>query len=193
MAERSEQLIQDIAELLLRGEREGGRNFIREKYPHCVLLEKASRSYTEKQKMEQFVRDGFIDRYSGKQLLNPGILRVISYYFPDEFPYQEHWKMESCHRAYWELVPTIDHIVPIAVGGKDEVDNWATTSMLNNSIKSNFTLEQLRWELHSPGAYEKWDGLTDLFLQLVESDKELLEIPYIKRWYSISKKVRKKN
>lgn len=28
--------------------------------------------------MEQFFRDGFIDRYSGKKLINPGMLLTMS-------------------------------------------------------------------------------------------------------------------
>ena len=61
-------------------------------YPfQVVLIEK--RGYSDKQKMEQFVKDGFIDRYSGQKLINPGLLKVMSYYMPDIFPYQAHWKM----------------------------------------------------------------------------------------------------
>ena len=91
------------------------------------------------QKMNQFLRDGFIDRYSGQKLLNPGILKIISHHFPEDFPYHPHWKMTETHIAYWELTPTLDHIYPIAQGGQDNEKNWVTTSMKNNSIKSNYT------------------------------------------------------
>ena len=146
-----------------------------------------SRNYTDKEKMEQFIRDGFIDRYSGQKLVNPGILKVLSYYMPEVFPYHVHWKMEECHNAYWEFVPTIDHIYPIALGGVDSMENWATTSMLHNSIKSNWTLEQLNWNLYDAGEFGDYDGLTALFIKLVESDKELLKDTYIKRWYRLSR------
>lgn len=89
--------------------------------------------------------------------------------------------------AYWELVPTIDHINPIAAGGKDEEHNIITTSQLNNSIKSNWTLEQLRWKIYDAGDIKEWDGLTKIFIDLVEKDITLLSDNYIKRWYSISK------
>lgn len=185
-----EQIIKEIAENLLCGDSIKAKNIILEEYPHCPPKQKSIRTYTDKQKLEQFVRDGFIDRYSGKKLLNPGILKVITHYFPEEFPYQPHWKMDECHLAYWELTPTLDHIVPIAGGGKDEQDNWATTSMINNSIKNNFTLEQLRWELYPAGNFEEWDGLTGFFITLVESDQNLLEDKYIQKWYNLSKKIR---
>lgn len=68
------------------------------------------------------------------------------------------------------------------------MENWATTSMLHNSIKSNWTLEQLNWNLHKAGDYENYDGLTELFVKLVEADTELLKDAYIKRWYKLSKK-----
>lgn len=145
-----------------------------------------SRSYTDAQKMRQFCRDGFIDRYSGSRLINPGMLRTLSYYMPEEFPFQKNWKMSECHMAYWEFVPTIDHIVPVALGGADDESNWATTSMMHNHIKSNWTLEQLNWKLYNPGNLEDWDGLTSLFIKIAEKDSKVLEDGYIRNWYKLS-------
>ena len=132
-----DEILQNIANLLLKGEKEEARSTIQNKYPH-KHIEIEKRSYTLKEKMEQFLRDGFIDRYTGKRLVNPGLLKIITYYFPEEFPYDPHWKMTKTHMAYWDLIPTVDHIFPIAQGGVDNPSNWATTSMKNNSIKSNF-------------------------------------------------------
>ena len=42
-----------------------------------------------------------------------------------------------------------------ALGGADSEENWATTSMLHNSIKNNWTLEQLNWKLYDAGNYEE--------------------------------------
>ena len=178
--------IEYAAREILNGKRENAREIIQTQYPFHKL-DHVGRNYTDKQKMEQFKRDGFIDRYSGQKLLNPGLLKVLSHYLPDVFPYHAHWKMEECHNAYWEFVPTVDHIYPIALGGADSEENWATTSMLHNSIKSNWTLEQLQWKLCEPGKYEEWDGLTALFVALVEVDSSLVEDAYIRKWYKLSK------
>ena len=180
------QAIESAAKAILGSNLEVAKEIINTDYPFNKMIS-TERKYTDKQKMAQFVRDGFIDRYSGQKLLNPGILKVLSYYMPEEFPYHAHWKMEECHNAYWEFVPTLDHIYPVALGGADDEANWATTSMLHNSIKNNWTLEQLQWKLYPAGDYEDWDGLTNLFLQIVESDTELLKDAYVKRWYKISK------
>ena len=134
----------------------------------------------------QFVRDGFIDRYSGKRLLHPGMLKVLSFYYPEDFPYHPHWKVSESHVAYWELCPTIDHVRPIAAGGRDEPANWVTTSMMNNAVKSNWTLEQLQWRLHPPGSMADWDGLTSVFLDIVRKDGTLLDDGYIRKWYMVS-------
>ena len=80
----------------------------------------------------------------------------------------------------------MDHIYPVALGGADSEENWATTSMLHNSIKNNWTLEQLNWKLYDAGNYEEWDGLTGLFIELVNADTTLLEDSYIKKWYKLS-------
>lgn len=180
-------IIEEIAKQLLMDSKVSAFSTIQDQYQfEKKLIQK--RNYTMNQKMNVFYRDGFIDRYSGQKLVIPGILKVISYYFPKEFPYHAHGKMTEGHIAYWELFPTIDHIVPIATGGHDQADNWVTTSMFNNLIKSNWTLEQLRWELQPPGDILKWDGVTSLFIHLVQSDEELLKDNYIKGWYNVAKR-----
>ncbi len=177
--------LEKVGKNLLLGEKEAAKILINEQYPFSHM-EANGRAYTDKQKMQQFKKDGFIDRYSGQKLVNPGFLKVLSHYMPEEFPYHSHWKMEECHNAYWEFIPTVDHIYPVALGGADSEGNWATTSMLHNSIKNNWTLEQLNWKLYDAGNYEEWDGLTALFIELVNSDKSLLEDSYIKKWYKLS-------
>lgn len=180
-------IIKKIAESVLNGDKDHARDIIISDYP---FEEKkiSGRTYSIAQKMEQFMKDGFIDRYSGERLVNPGILKVLSIYYPEEFPYHPHGKMTKCHMAFWELFPTIDHILPIACGGKDEPENWVTTSMINNSIKSNWTLEQLRWKIEPAGKLEDWDGVTLEFVEAVNADTELLNDNYIKRWYNGSQK-----
>lgn len=178
--------IERAAKEILCGNVHRAENIIQSKYPFRKLYA-AGRNCTDKQKMEQFKRDGFIDRYSGQKLLNPGLLRVLSYYMPEAFPYHSHWKMGECHNAYWEFVPTVDHIYPVALGGADSEENWATTSMLHNSVKSNWTLEQLQWDLFAPGKYEEWDGLTTLFIAIVDADSSLLKNNYINKWYKLAK------
>lgn len=179
-------VISDITRMLLKNNHIAVKEKICKEYPH-THFEIEKRTYTTLQKMKLFIRDGFVDRYTGEKLLNPGILKCISYYFPEEFPYHAHWKMTETHNAYWELIPTLDHIYPIAKGGEDEEKNWVTTSMKNNSIKSNYTIDEIHWKLYPKGNVGEWDGLTKEFLELVNKDKELLKDAYIKKWYKVSK------
>ena len=182
------QILENISKLLIESKTEEARAIIQNEYPH-KHIELKKRSYTLKEKMEQFLRDGFIDRYTGKRLVNPGMLKAITHYFPDDFPYDPHWKMTKTHIAYWDLIPTVDHIFPIAQGGVDNPSNWVTTSMKNNSIKSNYSLDEINWELYPSGSLREWDGLTKRFVELVDLNKELLQDSYIKSWYKISKSV----
>ena len=184
------EVLKRVAINLLSQNKSEAIKIIQNDYPF-VYSPCEKRMYTDKQKIKQFIKDGFIDRYSGQRLVNPGLLKVISYYLPNVFPYHPHWKMDECHNAYWELIPTVDHIHPIALGGTDSEENYATTSMLHNSIKNNWTLEQLQWTLYPAGDYTEWDGLTNLFIKLVEQDKELLKDTYIKRWYVLSIAIQK--
>jgi hypothetical protein len=134
--------IKHICEALLEGRNTEAKKIARNQYPFQPLFRKR-RNYSLHQSMQVFVRDGFIDRYSGQRLIFPGVLRLLSIFLPDEFPFQKNWKMTETHIAYWELYPTIDHVVPIARGGNDDKSNWVTTSMLRNTAKSNWTLSEL--------------------------------------------------
>ncbi len=92
--------------------------------------------------------------------------------------------MAATHPAYWELFPTIDHVLPLARGGADSDTNWVTTSMLRNAAKANWTLEELGWRLLPPGSLADWDGLMRPFLEFVDSDRSVLEDRYLRQWHS---------
>ena len=181
-------VIASVATALLQNNKSTAKALLSDSYPHQPFIAE-KRNYTLAQKMAQFLKDGFIDRYTGQKLLNPGILKIISVYLPDDFPFHPHWKMTDTHIAYWELTPTIDHIYPIANGGVDDESNWVTTSMKNNSIKSNYTIDEIHWSICPAGNLQEWDGLTSLFILLAENDSNLLNDPYIKKWYRISKQM----
>jgi hypothetical protein len=96
--------------------------------------------------------------------------------------------MSECHIAYWELYPTIDHRCPIARGGEDADTNWVTTSMLRNSAKANWTMEELGWKIFPEGDHLEWDGLTKIFLQYVEPHPEILADRDAKIWCAAARK-----
>lgn len=188
MNEMKIDVLQKTAESICKRDYDSAKEYIHSGYPF-MPVKRDARTYTVLEMMEQFYRDGFIDRYSGEKLLNPGILRVMSEKLGESFPYQAHWKTDECHMAYWDYQPTVDHIKPIALGGRDCAENWASTSMVNNSTKSNFTLEQLGWSLKEPGKIEDWDGLSSIFIKTVDGDESLLKVKKIKEWYVATKKV----
>ena len=129
------------------------KQVVTSEYPF-VSIQKTSRKYTPLLMTQIFIRDGFIDRYRGTRLVFPPVLRLLSHYLPDVFPFHKNGKMSEGHIAYWELFPTIDHEVPVARGGTDTEDNRVCCSMLTNSIKSSWTLDQLQWKIYDRGDFE---------------------------------------
>jgi len=176
-------------EALNKGQLEESKEIIKVRYSFD-MVETKKRNFSRTKLLQIFIRDGFIDRYSGEKLIFPGALRVLSELMPEEFPYQEHWKMSECHIAWWQLFPTIDHKVPIARGGDNDNENLVCTSMLRNSAKGNFLLEELKWELLPSGNYSEWDGLMYWFVQYVDANRDLLECGYIKDWYKVVKNLK---
>jgi 5-methylcytosine-specific restriction endonuclease McrA len=144
------------------------------------------RSCSERQKVALFVRDGFIDRYSGEQLVNPGFLRLLHCLLPRQFPFHAHGRSELCHDIFWDLLPSVDHVVPLHRGGEDAESNLVTTSMRRNQIKSNWTLEQVGWAMHPGGSLEEWDGLSRAFVQL--ADARRVENAYVCRWVGLTRR-----
>ena len=134
--------------------------------------------------LDVFYRDNFTCRYCGRKTVFSGLLRIISHLFPKEFPYHPNWKMDKTHPAYWKLSASCDHVVPRARGGSDDVENLVTCCYMCNTIKANWTLEELRWTLLEPSK-EEWDGLTGLFVKLMEATET--NNPYLKGWYSLIK------
>ncbi|EMN47994.1 hypothetical protein LEP1GSC088_1316 [Leptospira interrogans str. L1207] len=82
------------------------------------------------------IRDGFIDRYTGDQLVFPNALRLISFNLTTSFSYHTNWKISKFHAPIGNLYLLV--IIPIAKGGSDSYENLITTYMENNLLKFNF-------------------------------------------------------
>jgi len=162
----------------LTDDAEKARSLLRTSMPHAPLARSRRAKMPLKTQVEIFDRDGYLDRYSGQRLVFPGVLRLISLLMPEEFPYHSHWKTDRCHAAYWHMYPTLDHVEPIAQGGLDEQENMVTTSMLRNSAKQLWTLEELGWTLLPAGDMKAWDGLTGWFLRYTD----IHSFPELGRW-----------
>lgn len=161
---------------------------IQQAYPFVKPVAQ-KRKYTQVQMLRVFCRDGFINRYSGERLVFSGALRLISLLLPETFPFHPNWKSDRTHPAYWALLPTIDHIVPIARGGLDQESNWVTTSQAYNSAKANWTLEELGWTLYPPGSLAAWDGMLSWFCNMMAADEHLRKVRYLREWYRATQSV----
>jgi hypothetical protein len=100
-----------VCALLADGQVDAAKAPLSAAYPKANAATKR-RAWPLKRLMSVFLRDGFIDRYFGTRLVFPGTLRALSILMPDEFPYHPNWKQSATHPAFWELYPTIDHVVP---------------------------------------------------------------------------------
>jgi hypothetical protein len=178
------------ANCILEKDKEKAVEIIEENIPHR-FIEYDKRSMSIYKKLEIFIKDGFIDRYSGKQLLFPNVLRIISLELGDTFPYHPNWKMSDCHISYWNLWPTYDHVIPIARGGLDVEDNIVATSMLNNAIKSNWTLQEINFNLYEPGNINEWNGMITWYKKYIkEKGKPELDFSF-REWHKALEKYEK--
>jgi len=180
-------ILKEVADRLNIEQPEEASELLRSEYPF-EPVQTQSRQYSPTQSTQLFLRDGFVDRYSGYRLVFPGALRLISVLLPNDFPYHANWKMSETHIAFWELSPTVDHIVPVSRGCADSEENWVTTSMLRNSAKANWTLDELGWELHEPGNLSDWDGLIRWFVAYGKAHSNVFANSLVKTWHSAAEK-----
>lgn len=120
--------------------------------------------------LDVFYRDHFTCRYCGKRTVYQSMLRFISYKYPAEFPHHPNWKWDETHPTYYELATSCDHKKPVDCGGDNDIENLVTSCYKCNSMKSNWTLEELKengWKLKDINN-SGWDGLITQFLQLME-------------------------
>lgn len=186
------EVLRDVCAALRGGDSGSARETLRSHYPF-VRVEQIVRRFSERQSMGLFMRDGFIDRYTGNRLINPGVLRLLHVVLRDDFPAHPNWKASETHIAFWELFPTVDHLVPVSRGGPDDKSNWVTASMLSNQAKAHWSVKDLGWELHPAGAVEEWDGLSRWLVDYVAENPTVLEEAaaphrgYIGRWIKVTK------
>lgn len=157
-----------VCEAVERGDLDEAAARLRFEYPFA-RRPVSQRRYSDVQALRVFMRDGFVDRYSGERLVFPPVLRILSLVLPGDFPFHPNWKMDETHLAFWELMPTIDHVIPVARGGVDAEENWVTTSMVRNSAKANWLLEELGWDLRPVPNDRSWEGLLGWFLRYVDA------------------------
>lgn len=83
-----EALVQ-AAVCLGNGETLQAETIIQTYYPF-VPVQREKRRYSLRAMLKQFFKDGFVDRYSGKRLIHPGMLRIMSIQMAEVFPYEAH-------------------------------------------------------------------------------------------------------
>lgn len=175
------EVIATICASVSSGDLTGAASTLRRDYPFAPD-KVTERKYGPAQATRVFVRDGFLDRYTGERLVFPPVLRALSLMLPIEFPYHPNWKTDVTHPAYWELGATVDHLVPVTRGGADDDTNWVTTSMARNSAKMNWTLDELGWTLRPPGRIEDWDGQMRWFAEFADRNPRCLESASMRQW-----------
>jgi hypothetical protein len=174
-------IIAEVCQRLAGDNVESARDYLRESYSF-VPIAPVKRRYGPVQMTAVFARDGFIDRYSGDRLIFPPVFPILTHFLGPDFPVTPGWRTEATHPAYWELGATVDHMVPVTLGGPDEERNWVTTSMARNLAKLNSRLEDLGWSLHAPGDMARWDGMLGWFVEVGGDEPALIAKGSLLAW-----------
>lgn len=173
---------------LAAGRADEGEALIRDHVPH-IARERTRRSASDRLKLKVWIADGFRCRYSGDILFFPGYLTCLSAVWPETFPAHPNWKADAAHDVYWTHSASLEHVDPVSVGGAEAEENWITTSMARNQVRSRYPLQSLGWEVRPRAATSDWDGGLAQFRVLLERYPKLLCDQSwgsnLKRWDSV--------
>jgi hypothetical protein len=181
------EILATVCDLIAHGRIDDAKASLLADYPRAGMST-TRKPWTMVRLVNVYVRDGFTDRYFGERLVFPGTLRALSLLLAEEFPYHRNWKQSATHPAFYELYPTIDHIVPVARGGADDEGNVVTTSMLRNSAKANWLLEELSWPVDRAPIVPGWDGLLGWFVSACDAHEVLRRDVAIQQWRQAARK-----
>ena len=145
---------------------------------------------SETEQLKIFLRDGFIDRYTGKKVFLPVVTNILSQAIPEVFPNHPNWKYTETHQAHALFYATVDKIVPSY--SSSNKSNLVTTSYINKIAKANANLEDLGWKLFSLEEIEEemWDGMMEWFINYVEKHQAFLNDNIIANWYKAVRNVK---
>lgn len=108
-----------------------------------------------------YARDGYQCRYCGGKVVLTPVMRLLSRLHPEAFPYQVNWKAGLTHPAFAALSATLDHVVPVALGGDSLAeDNLVCACWSCNLRKSDLTMDAVGFMLTDRPADPAWDGLS---------------------------------
>jgi 5-methylcytosine-specific restriction endonuclease McrA len=111
-----------------------------------------------------FARDSYSCRYCGRRVVLTAVLRLLHRAHPGVIPYNTNWRPDATHPAFAALSATLDHVVPVALGG-DSLDqsNLVCACWSCNLQKSALPLDSLGWKLMNAQTDADWDGLSSLY------------------------------
>ena len=127
-------------------------------------------------------RDRYTCRYCGRRTLALPVLNAIADLIPDVMARDSGaWKAHLTDIVFLRLSASADHIHPVTRGGSGDPDNLVSACWLCNSMKQNYTLSELEWNL-MPRSTSSWDGLSASLAPIV--DRNRLSKSYYRAWVS---------
>lgn len=164
------------------GSVDAAKKIIERDFPFSQYV-KDDKFFSVAEQLTVFKRDGFVDRFSGKRVFLPPVLIILSKELPEVFPRHPNWERVKTHQAHEMFSAAVKKIIPS--GSSQDIANLVTVSYLNKLSMGNATLDDLGLRLLSLEeiAAQRWDGMSDWFVNYVREHNTLLAENAIATWY----------
>lgn len=134
--------------------------------------------------LEIFLRDKWMCRYCGEEVLFSPALKVLDEQVPDKGYYHRNGRANKMSPMLLNKSGAIDHIHPVSDGGGNEFDNlvsscWKCNSSKSNDLSPNWINKIIPIEELKPA--EGWDGMFGLIERFDKSNEWIKVKTNIKR------------
>lgn len=127
--------------------------------------EKSDRKDNPALRWSIYRRDGYVCRYCGERVVDEEVMRMLGILYPQELPYDYHWKNDACHPFTPNYVASWEHVKAVALGGTNNPDNLVCTCAAHNYALGD-SPENRKRDLFDGKPAERWDGLCSLLIPL---------------------------
>ena len=126
---------------------------------------------------EIFCRDNWHCRYCNDAVIFTPLLKILDNISPNRGYYHPNGKSDKMLSLFANKFASVDHIVPVTKGGKNEVDNFVTSCWECNLKFGNKTHKEGKPKPQNKNSnVTNWDGFSSLYPKLINKSDSWCKI-----------------
>ena len=124
-------------------------------------------------------RDGWTCRYCGDPVFFGPSLKLLNISSPEHGYYHPHGKGDKILSLFQKKWASVDHVIPLSVGGNNSEENYVTACWECNLKWREKTIENgkpVPNKINKNASHVNWDGMASLYVVLDKKEDKVTKI-----------------